>query len=67
MHLLEYALCNLSKLCVDNEEISSLLVQLASASNCEYIPTDDIVVKEGQIKNISFRIEKKLNKKGIKF
>ena len=63
MHLLEYTLCNLSQLCKkDNEEISSLLAQLASATHYEYGPSDDIVEKEGQIKDISVVIEAKLKK-----
>ena len=44
MHLLEYTLCNLSELCKkENEEISALLLNLASATHYEYGPSDDIV------------------------
>ena len=68
MHLLEYTLCNLSELCKkDNGEISDLLLKLASATHYEYGPSDDIVEKEGQIKDISVVIEAKLKNKGIKF
>jgi hypothetical protein len=68
MHLLEYTLCNLSELCKkDNGEISDLLLKLASATHYEYGPSDDIVEKEGQIKDISVVIEVKLKNKGIKF
>ena len=67
MHLLEYTLCNLSELCKkDNGEISDLLLKLASATHYEYGPSDDIVEKEGQIKDISVVIEAKLKNKGIK-
>ena len=68
MHLLEYTLCNLSKLCKkDNEEISDILLKLASATHYEYGPSDDITEQEGQVKDISVVIEAKLKNKGIKF
>lgn len=67
MHLLEYTLCNLSALCKkDNAELSSLLLNLASATHYEYGPSDNIVEKEGRIKDISIIIETKLKNKGIK-
>ena len=67
MHLLEYTLCNLSELCKkDNEEISALLLNLASATHYEYGPSDHIVENEGQIKHIRDIIETKLKNKGIK-
>ena len=67
MHLLENTLLNLSKLCKnDSEEISDILVKLASATHSEYAPLDDKVEFNGEIKDISLTIEEKLKKKRIK-